>query len=227
MELEDSPLAATCIKAANTHEFPAAAGSSVPRQNDLASLSREHILESLVVLVDIVPMGDDRLNPLVQARDQERLHLVPCLEHLSAIDALQFEPLENNVVPIDGKLARGDAQQCHVGTHVQRFQHRSNSAWYARHLEADIEAFVHANFSHHLPELGGATIGLPRDVHSPGCAALSSQVKPIFVDVCNNDMAGPNVACDCHSHHSDRAGTCDKYILPHKVKAQCSVCRIA
>ena len=56
------------------------------------------------------------VEPALQHRD----HLVPGLEHLPAVDALQHEALEDHLAPVDGLLARHDAEQRHPAAVVHR-----------------------------------------------------------------------------------------------------------
>src|SRR5438874_9689273 len=79
-----------------------------PVQNNLAALPGEHRGESILEPFSRVMVGDDgeEIEPALQHGD----HLVPGLEHLAAVDALDLEALENDLVPIDRHLRGRYAQ---------------------------------------------------------------------------------------------------------------------
>ena len=88
----------------------------------------------------------------VEAGFQHHGHLVPGLVHFAAVDALDGEHVEDDLAPVDGDLVGGDAEHgdlaavAHVGDHV------AEGVGVAGHLEADIEAFAHAELLLHFGE---------------------------------------------------------------------------
>ena len=63
-------------------------------------------------------MRDDR--PHVQTALQQAGHLVPSLEHLPAIDALDGEPLEYHLIPIDRHVLGGNTEHGDAAAVMQR-----------------------------------------------------------------------------------------------------------
>merc|ERR1712151_796041 len=90
-------------------------------------------------------MRDDWLNSLGEATGEHGLHLVPRLEHLSAVDALYLQAFENDVVPIDRKPLGGNAQHRHLTPRIHGGQYGMEGAGHARHLQRHVEALAHAN----------------------------------------------------------------------------------
>src|SRR5205814_1006147 len=75
------------------------ARSSRPIENDLAALTREHGRKGGFEFLGGVVVGDDRRQ--VEAALYHRHHLVPGLEHLAPVHALDLEPLEDDLIPVD------------------------------------------------------------------------------------------------------------------------------
>src|SRR5690349_8657480 len=77
---------------------------SVPAQHDLAGLARFHQLEAFLELLDR-QLVRERLAER-EAAEHELRHLVPGLVHLPAVDAMDGEALEDDLVPV-GACALG------------------------------------------------------------------------------------------------------------------------
>src|SRR5690606_14571268 len=86
-----------------------AARPSAPVEDDLARPARAHDVERLLELLHREAVGDHGRH--VEARLEQGDHLVPGLEHLAAVDALDRQALEDHVVPVDRDLAAGDAEE--------------------------------------------------------------------------------------------------------------------
>src|SRR3954471_21414107 len=83
-----------------------------PVEDDLSRLTRSHRLEAALEFLDREVVRDHWRD--VEPRLQHGRHLVPGLEHLAAVDAAHVEPLEDHLVPVDGGLARRNAEQRHA-----------------------------------------------------------------------------------------------------------------
>src|SRR5687767_11490729 len=79
--------------------YPREAWRSLPIQDHLAGLAGPHDLEALERVVDLEPVGDDRAD--IETALEHARHLVPGLVHLAAVDALEMEPLEDHLAPVD------------------------------------------------------------------------------------------------------------------------------
>src|SRR5438105_15648113 len=118
MALFRTPTSNHCVKmstAASLGVLSSARGAEVkeaarsrPVEHDLSRLPRAHRLERLQVLLGGESMRQDR--PHVEAAREHGAHLVPGLEHLAAVDALEDEALEDDLVHVEGDLAGRDAE---------------------------------------------------------------------------------------------------------------------
>src|ERR1044072_5543559 len=95
--------------------------SSHPIHYDLAGVARPHRLEAVAEIVDADAVGDDRRK--VKAALDEGDHLVPGLEHLAAIDALEIEHLEDHLVPVDLETGRRNAENGDLAAIVHLIDH--------------------------------------------------------------------------------------------------------
>src|SRR5215467_13162020 len=102
---------------------------SRPVEHDLAALSREHRRECRLEIAERVVMRDDRLQvePALQHRD----HLVPGLEHLAAIDALDLETLEDHLIPVDRHVGRRNAEERHLAAVIHVLEQLPEGRGYA------------------------------------------------------------------------------------------------
>src|SRR6188474_3894921 len=152
---------------------------------------------------------------------QHRRHLVPGLEHLAAVDALDDEALEDHLVPVDGGVARRNAEQRHAAAVMHGPQQIPESGWVTRHLESDVEALDHSERLHRVVER------LPRDVDRARCAHLSGELETVVVDVGHDDVPRAHEAGDGRCHDADRPGAGDQHVLAHEVEGESRVRRVA
>ena len=54
-------------------------------------------------------MGKDRGN--IQSASEHLGHLVPCFIHFPAIDSLNGQPVENDLIPVNGNVLSRDSKQ--------------------------------------------------------------------------------------------------------------------
>ena len=157
----------------------------------------------------------------MQAGLQHGHHLVPGLEHLPAVDALQEEPLEDHLAPVDGLLARHDAEHCHLAAVVHDLEELTERAAVAAHLQADVEPLLHAQVGHHHLQV------LLRHVDGAGGAELGGQPEPVVVHVGHHHVAGADVARHRRRHGADGAGPGDEHVLAHEVEGERGVHGVA
>ena len=103
----------------------------------------------------------------------------------------------------------------HVADHV------AHRARLARHLEADVEALLHAQLVLCLPERGRA------HVHRPGDACFARELEAVVAHVGDDDEAGPVVASHLGSHDPDRPGAGDQHVLRDQPELGRGVDRVA
>src|SRR5450756_2056296 len=113
-----------------------------PRENDLARTTRPHDLERFFVAGDREMVRDDRSD--VQAALDHGRHLVPGLEHLAAIDALDGQPAEDHGLPVHRRLPFDETEQADAAPMAHGCDHAVQRPRAAGHLEADIELLLHA-----------------------------------------------------------------------------------
>ena len=65
---------------------------------------------------------------------------------------LMTQALEDHLIPIDGGLPGRDAEHGNAAAVMHGAQHFAQRRRIARHLEADVEAFLHAEILHRLVE---------------------------------------------------------------------------
>src|SRR4029450_6818680 len=106
--------ASAAVEKINLGCSPTGGASARPVEDDLAALPRAHGLEPpglarLVVLGGGEAVGPHRRH--VEPALEHGHHLVPGLEHLPAVHALEHQALEDDLVPVDGDRGRTDAEQ--------------------------------------------------------------------------------------------------------------------
>src|ERR1700753_274264 len=113
-----------------------------PAQYHFAGVAGAHGVKALFEFSVVEAVRDDRRN--IQTRFEHDRHFVPGLIHLAAVDALDGEHVEDDVPPVDRHFFCRDAKHgylcavAHVGDHV------TERRWIARHLQANVEALLHA-----------------------------------------------------------------------------------
>ena len=90
----------------------------------------------------------------------------------------------------------------HVGEHI------AQRGGVARHLQADVEAFLHPQLALDIGE--GSRCERPARSVTP---IFLRQVEPVLVDVGDHDVARAGVADDGGGHHADRTGAGDQHVF--------------
>ena len=166
-------------------------------------------------------MGDDLL------QGQAGLHhhdaLVPGLEDLPAIDALDEETLEYHLGPVDAGAVRHDAEHGDAAAVDHLAEDIPEGSGGAGHFQADIETFEYAEAAHEVT--GDFFLG---DIYCdhPGGDAFR-QFESVIVDVGDDDIACAAVGGDHRSHDADGAGAGDDHVFAHHVERQSGVHRVA
>ena len=164
-------------------------------------------------------MGDDGRK--IEPRLDHHRHLVPSLENLAAIDALDREHVEHDLVPVDGNITRGNAEHRNLGAVAHIVDHVAQGAWHAGHFEADVEALGHAKVLLHVAER------FLQHVHRPRRAQLLRQRQPVIIHVRDHDMTGANMMRDRRRHRPDRARAGDQHVFADHVPLQRGVGGVA
>ena len=76
---------------------PKALSLLIPAQDHFPGLTGTHCVKALLELINGESMSDNRGQ--IQTRLDQRRHLVPGFKHLTAIDAFDEQPLEDDFVP--------------------------------------------------------------------------------------------------------------------------------
>jgi hypothetical protein len=157
----------------------------------------------------------------VEAAEDHLGHLVPGLEHLAAVDALDGDALEDDLVPIDAGVRGQDAEQGDMAAVKHVVEHVVEGPGIARHLQADVEAFADVLRLHG----GGERAALYID--DVGGAHLGGEVEAVVVDVGDDDVAGAEIAADAGGDDADGAGAGDQHVLADDVERQRAVGGVA
>ena len=121
--------------------------ASVPAQHDLARLAAFHQVEALLEIIDRQLVGQHLAQR--EAAQYQLGHLVPGLVHAPAIDALQGQALEDDLVPVHAGALGHDAEHRDLAAVVHAVEHVGEGARVAAHFQADVEAF-HVQVLHHF-----------------------------------------------------------------------------
>ncbi len=191
----------------------------MPRQNDLAGLSRIHRGKSLFKFGVREPVCDYRMQ--VEAGFHHRNHLVPCLIHLSSVYALQREPLENDIVPVNHGARAGNAEKRHLSPVAHMLQQLIQCRAAAAHFAGYVKSFYDVLLFHDLVEI------LIPEVDRCRCAHVLGEVQPVVVHVGNHHVLCAVVRADARRHHADRTGAGDQHILSDHIEHRSGVERIA
>ncbi len=163
-------------------------------------------------------MSDNRGE--IQTRLNQRRHLVPGFKHLTAIDAFDEQPFEDNFVPVDGHIRRRNTQHRDAASVVHGIQHRAERRWRTGHLQTHVKAFGHAQLFHHVGQ------ALFRDIHRAGHAHFARQRQTIFIHVGNHDITCPNVLRHRRGHNADWARAGDQHVLTNQIEGERGVYRV-
>ena len=157
-----------------------------------------HRLEAGLEVVDADAVGDQpgNIEPALQQRD----HLVPGLEHLAAVDALERQALEDDLVPVDRDARRAGcraSRSCRRGSSRRACRGtprrcRTSPARRRSPRSCRGRCITSSSFSR-------ATLT------ARGRAHLARQLEPVVVDVGDHDVARADVPRDRRGHDADRA----------------------
>ena len=133
-------------------------------------------------------VGDDRrdVEPALEHGD----HLVPGLEHLAAVDALEVSPLKMTWFQSIGDLARRECRawrSCRHD-HVRRPCRRSAAALPDISRPTSKPSLMPSSASSPRADLRAMTLTVPRG------ADLLGEIEPVIVDVGDHDVAGADMA---------------------------------
>ncbi|SPF34488.1 hypothetical protein SBA4_150005 [Candidatus Sulfopaludibacter sp. SbA4] len=167
----------------------------------------------------MVPVRDHRRD--VQARLQHDRHLVPRLVHLTAVNALDGEHVEDHGAPVDGHLFGGNPQHGDAGAVAHVGNHVAEGGGAAGHFEPDVETFRHAQFFLHVPQPGPGHVHRARDPH------LARQFQAVRVHVGDHREARPGVPHHRRGHDADRPGAGDQHVLAQHRKGKRGVHGVA
>ncbi len=82
-------------------------------------------------------------------------------------------------------------------------------------------SLCHAELTHHIFEF---FLG---HIDGSGCSQLARQFQTVFVDICDNYVAGTDMATNRGGHNAYGAGSGDQHIFTDEIKRQRCVYRIA
>ncbi len=164
-------------------------------------------------------MGDDGAD--VQAVFQHGQHLVPGLEDLAAIDALDDQRLEHDAVPVDQRGRGGNAQHGDAPAHHHRADHLVEGRGISRHFQAYVEPLAHAKAGADRRQVLGG------DVDRDHVGHPRRQVQPRLVHVGDDHVTRADMARDRGGHDADGPRAGDQHVLSDQRKAERGVHGIA
>src|SRR5579883_42644 len=127
-----------------------------PLQQHFTRAAGPHDVEAFFEIVVRETVRDNRFE--IEPGLEHDGHFVPGFVHFAAVDALDGEHVEDHVTPVDGHLARGYAEHGDFGAVAHVFEHFAKRGRASRHLEADVESFLHTKLLLDLSERGFARI---------------------------------------------------------------------
>ncbi|MNX93993.1 hypothetical protein D3C86_1262080 [compost metagenome] len=156
-------------------------------------------------------MGDQRRQ--VQTGLQQAQHLAPGGEHLTPIDALDGQSLQDDRAPVRLHRLGRNAQQGHAAAHDQGVDALLEGDGRTRHLQRHVEADLQAQLVHDVAQvfLGGVD-------RAHAWRNLLRKFQAEVVDIGQNHGAGARVARDRSGHHADGTGASDQHVLAQQVE---------
>ncbi len=145
---------------------------------------------------------------------QHRHHLVPGLVHLTSVDALYRQAVEDDLVPVDDRTGLHKPEQRDFAAVVHHVYHAGEGLRTAGHLQPDVEALLHAELVHHVAEI--LLIG----AHGARGAELFREIEAVIVKVADDDVSRADVAADRGGHHADGARARDEDVLTDEIVLQ-------
>ncbi len=168
--------------------------------------------------LDRQAVRDDRAD--VETALNEGDHLVPGLEHLAAVDALQRQHLEDDLVPVDvEKSVGGMPRMAILPPLFMAVDHVAEGRRRAGHFQPDVEALVHADARHHLAAASRCATSTTYSTPS-----LLGEIEPQRVDVGDHHLARAGALRHQRAHDADRTGAGDQHVLADagRRKARCA-----
>ena len=104
----------------------------LPLKQYFATLAADHDVEALLEVVEMEAVSNHWTQ--VQTTQQHLLHLVPCLPHAAAGDTLDSQSIEDDIRPIDLRVAWQDTQLRDISTLIHVRNHIIKRCWCTRHL---------------------------------------------------------------------------------------------
>uniref|UniRef100_A0A0N5A4M9 NAD-specific glutamate dehydrogenase n=1 Tax=Parastrongyloides trichosuri TaxID=131310 RepID=A0A0N5A4M9_PARTI len=169
-----------------------------------------HLKAGLEVLVGHL-VGDQRGQ--IQTGLQQAQHLAPGGEHLTPIDALDGQGLQDDRAPVRLHRLGRNAQHGHAAAHDQGVDALFEGDGRARHLQRHVEADLQAQLVHDVAQvfLGG--------VHRAHARRnLLRKFQAEVVDIGQDHGASARMAGHGGGHHADRAGASDQHVLAQQVE---------
>jgi hypothetical protein len=179
-------------------------------ENYLAGRPGVQGLEPLFEILEGQPVGDDGAD--IQPAAQHGDGLVPGLEHLPAIDALDSNPLENRFVQIHRGRFPIQPQERQVPAVHQGANLVRQGVGTAGHFQADIETLPHAQLAHHILQIDPVGPDRATGTH------LHGQRQTGVVDIGDDDMVRADMPRHGGGHDADGARAGNQYILAHQVE---------
>src|SRR5690554_1148854 len=168
-----------------------------PVQNYLAGIARCHYIKCFLIISIIEMMSNNRRD--IQTGLDHYLHLVPGFKHFTAIDTLDCEAVEHNLIPVNCRIAVLYAQQGYLAPVAHDINHTAESAVISGHLKTHIKAFLHAQISHTFRN------GVCTDIKYSCYSQLFGQLQPVGIDIGDDHIPGPGMPDYCSSHNAYRA----------------------
>src|SRR5580700_7471216 len=163
-------------------------------------------------------MRDYRGN--VETRLEHRCHEVPGLVHLTTIDALDGDTVEDHLAPIDAVRLRRNTEHGHLAPMTEVTQHVLKSHRVSRHFEANVEALFHAQLLLNFFQRTCTRISGQSRTHPP------CELKSFGIEVGDHDMARTCVSRYRGSHDADGPSASDQHILAKQGKGKRRMNRI-
>ena len=190
-----------------------------PIEDDFAGAAGAHSLEAFFKLTIVQAVSDDGRN--VEAGFEHHGHFVPRLIHLATIDAFDGEHVEDDLPPIDRHFFSRDAEHGDFGAVAHVGDHVAEGGGIARHFEADIETFLHAELFLRIGKSGGGRVDGEGGTHFTG------QIETEGIQISDDDVAGGGMASDGDGHQADRTRAGDEYVFAQGGEGESSMDGVA
>ena len=137
--------------------------------------------------------------------------------HLTAVDTLDGEAVEDELVPVELCVLTEQTELCDAAAVYHVVNHGVETSLCAGHFETDVEAFHDAEILHEVIKafLGG----VDRILY----AELLCEVDTVVVQVGDNNVACAAELCNASCHDADRACTGNENVFADEVKCESGV----